>query len=119
MKKLSKTNIGVMKQIKKWVDMKTLENVYKLYVRPYSEYGDLVFDSHDMNKPIIFNLLNPKDDISKEIGVTTCPIFHTMFFPPTRSLISPFFSKNRITTLFFIDFYNVFLLNFLRIVRYH
>ena len=63
----AKTSLGVMKQIKKWVDMKTLENVYKLYVRPHLEYGDLVFDSHDMNKPMIFNLLNPKDDISKEI----------------------------------------------------
>jgi len=47
--------------------MKTLENVYKLYVRPHLEYGDLVFDSHDMNKPMTFNLLNSKDDISKEI----------------------------------------------------
>ena len=39
-----------MKQMKKWVDMRALETVYKLYVRPHLEYGDLVFNSHEIGK---------------------------------------------------------------------
>ena len=30
--------LGVMKQMKKWVDKKTLENLYILYTRPHFEY---------------------------------------------------------------------------------
>ena len=31
----ARSSIGVMKQVKKWVDTKSLENIYKLYVRPH------------------------------------------------------------------------------------
>ena len=55
--KLGKANkgIGVMKQMKKWVDMRALETVYKLYIRPHLEYGDLVFNSYEIGKSEIFN----------------------------------------------------------------
>ena len=63
----ARQGLGVMKQLKKWVDKKTLENVYKLYVRPQVEYGDLVFDHVDLNKSNIFTLRNTNDKISTDI----------------------------------------------------
>ena len=63
----ARQGLGVMKQLKKWVDKKTLENVYKLYVRPQVEYGDLVFDHADLNKSNIFTLRNTNDKISTDI----------------------------------------------------
>ena len=67
--KLGKANkgIGVMKQMKKWVDMRALETVYKLYIRPHLEYGDLVFNSHEIGKSEIFNTFQDSDIISFEI----------------------------------------------------
>ena len=67
--KLGKANkgIGVMKQMKKWVDMRALETVYKLYIRPHLEYGDLVFNSHEIGKSEIFNTFQDTDTISFEI----------------------------------------------------
>ena len=61
--------LGVMKQMKKWVDKKTLENLYILYTRPHFEYGDLVFDNADLNKDArtIFNFRNTNDKISTDI----------------------------------------------------
>ena len=67
--KLDKANkgIGVMKQMKKWVDMRALETVYKLYIRPHLEYGDMVFNSHEIGKNEIFNTFQDSDSISFEI----------------------------------------------------
>ena len=67
--KLGKANkgIGIMKQIKKWVDMRALETVYKLYIRPHLEYGDLVFNAHEIGKSKIFNTFQDSDSISFEI----------------------------------------------------
>ena len=63
----ARKGLGVMKQLKKWVDMKTLENIYKLYVRPHLDYGDLVFDVADLTKTVVFNLKNANEKISTDI----------------------------------------------------
>ena len=41
--KVAKSNqgLGIMIQLKKWVSHKVLEVVFKLYVRPHLDYGDL------------------------------------------------------------------------------
>ena len=56
-----------MKQIKKWVDIRALETVYKLYIRPHLEYGDLVFNAHEIGKSEIFSTFQDNDSISFEI----------------------------------------------------
>ena len=63
----ARSSIGVMKQVKKWVDTKSLENIYKLYVRPHLEYGDLVFEISDLNKTETFSLRNTNEHISTDI----------------------------------------------------
>ena len=47
--KLTKANqgLGIMKHLKKWVPHNTLEVIYKMYVRPHLDYGDIVYDSSD------------------------------------------------------------------------
>ena len=42
--KKARQELGVMKWIKKWVTIETLEQYYKSWVRPHLEYGDLVYD---------------------------------------------------------------------------
>ena len=51
----ARQGLGVMKQIKKWVTQKTLEIVYKMYIRPHLEYGDLVFDKADQRRTSVFS----------------------------------------------------------------
>ena len=48
--KLSKTNsgLGMMKRIMKWVSRKT--QVYKLYIRPHLDYGDILYDISVLDK---------------------------------------------------------------------
>ena len=44
--------------------MQTLENIYKLYVRPHLDYGDIVFDTADLTQTEIFSFKNTNDKIS-------------------------------------------------------
>ena len=50
--KIAKANsgLGVMIQLKKWVSYKVLEVVYKLYVRPHLDYGDVIYHFDNPNK---------------------------------------------------------------------
>ena len=63
----ARRSLGVMKQMKKWIDKNALENPYKLYTRPHVEYGDLVFDNADLNKPDVFTWKNTNDKLSTDI----------------------------------------------------
>ena len=55
--KLAKANqgLGLMIQLKKWVSHSVLEVIYKLYVRPHLDYGDVVYHTADINKTSPFN----------------------------------------------------------------
>ena len=46
--------LGVMKHLCKWVPRRSLEEIYKLYVRPHLDYGDIIYDISDLNKSSIF-----------------------------------------------------------------
>ena len=54
--KLAKANqgLGVLKQLSKWVPRRSLDQIYKLYVRPHPDYGDIIYDVADLNKTSIF-----------------------------------------------------------------
>ena len=45
----AKQGLGIMKQLKKWVSYSVLENIYKLYIRPHLDYGDVVYHTTDIN----------------------------------------------------------------------
>ena len=66
--KLAKTNqgLGMMKHIKKWVSSKTLEQIYKLYVRPNLDYGDILYHSAELGKRTIFTT-DVSNSLSKRI----------------------------------------------------
>ena len=51
----ARQGLGLMKQLKKWVSYNVLESIYKLYVRPHIEYGDIVYDISCLAKTYIFN----------------------------------------------------------------
>ena len=46
----AKQGLGLMKQLKKWVSFNTLEVIYKMYVRPHLDYGDMVYDNGEVLK---------------------------------------------------------------------
>ena len=48
-----------MKQLKKWVSHYVLDVIYKLYVRPHLDYGDIIFHSADVTKIINFENNSP------------------------------------------------------------
>ena len=55
----ARQGLGIMKQLKKWVSCIVLESIYKLYVRPHLDYGDMIYDVAIPNKYSIFNQDNP------------------------------------------------------------
>ena len=44
----------VSNHIKKWVSNRTLEQIYKLYVRPHLDYSDILYHSADLGRESIF-----------------------------------------------------------------
>ena len=42
--KISKASIGMIKKLQSELDRKTLINVYKSFVRPHLDYGDIIYD---------------------------------------------------------------------------
>ena len=58
--KVAKSNqgLGIMIQLKKWVSHKVLEVVFKLYVRPHLDYGDVLYHSCNPQKNSTFELSN-------------------------------------------------------------
>ena len=50
--KIAKANqgLGIMIQLKKWVTYQVLEIIYKLYVRPHLDYGDILYHIANTNK---------------------------------------------------------------------
>ncbi|MCH2389971.1 MAG: reverse transcriptase family protein [Nitrospinales bacterium] len=65
--KLSKAyqGLGVMHQLSKWVPRRSLEEIYKLYVRPHLDYGDVIYDIADINKIGIFTNCCPNSNMEK------------------------------------------------------
>ena len=66
--KIAKANqgLGIMIQLRKWVSVKVLETVYKLFVRPHFDYGDVLYHQSDPNKDEIFEF-SSKHKILKEV----------------------------------------------------
>ena len=61
----ARSGLGLMKQLKQWVSHQVLENIYKLYVRPHLDYGDIVYHhasensnifNHEISHPLMKNV---------------------------------------------------------------
>ena len=65
--KKARQELGVMKWIKKWVTIETLEQYYKSWVRPHLEYGDLVYDRANREGKNAFSDRRSNEDNSVHI----------------------------------------------------
>ena len=69
----ARSGLGLMKQLKKWVSHRVLENIYKLYVRPNLDYADVIYHKA-AQKVSIFNneitdlLMSSVESIQIEAG---------------------------------------------------
>ena len=52
----ARQGLGLMKLTKKWLSHKVLEVIYKAFVRPNLDYGDVVYHCARTDKPSIFEL---------------------------------------------------------------
>ena len=43
----AKRGIGMIKYLSKYVSRDVLDQIYKLYVRPHLDYGDIIYHRHD------------------------------------------------------------------------
>jgi hypothetical protein len=68
----SKQGLGVMQQLSKWVPRRSLEEIYKLYVRPHLDYGDIIFDVADLNKTSIFCNIKSIDGKNRNGPIPSC-----------------------------------------------
>ena len=46
--------IGLLKYLSKYVSKEVLDQIYKLYVRPHLDYGDIIYHKHDPDKQLNF-----------------------------------------------------------------
>ena len=53
----NKNLLGIMIQLKQWASHLVLEVVYKLYVRPHLDYGDIIYHSENPQKDPSLNSL--------------------------------------------------------------
>jgi hypothetical protein len=46
----ARQGLGLLRQLKKWLSSPVLETIYKLYVRPHLDYGDVIYHKANLNK---------------------------------------------------------------------
>ena len=51
--KITGQNIGVLKFLSSYIPLKTLDQIYKLFIRPHFDYGDVIY--HVQNKTNMFD----------------------------------------------------------------
>ena len=50
----ARRGIGLLKHLSKYVSREVLDQIYKLYVRPHLEYGDIIYHKYDPDKQLNF-----------------------------------------------------------------
>ena len=50
----TRRGIGLIKYFSKYVSREVLDNIYKLYVRPHLDHGDIVYRKYDPDKQVNF-----------------------------------------------------------------
>ena len=56
----ARQGLGLLRQLKKWVSLNVLDVVYKLYIRPHFDYGDVVYHTANVDEspPFAFESQN-------------------------------------------------------------
>ena len=63
--KEARQGLGIMIQLKKWVSYRVLDVIYKLYVRPHLDYGDIIYHSANSQKNNIFDFTSNSSILKK------------------------------------------------------
>ena len=50
----ARRGIGLLKHLSKYVSREVLNQIYKLYVRPHLDYGDIIYHKYDPDKQLNF-----------------------------------------------------------------
>ena len=50
----ARRGIGVIRYLSKYVSRDVLDQMYKLYVRPHLDYGDIIYHKHDPDLKLDF-----------------------------------------------------------------
>ena len=50
----ARRGIGLLKHLSKYVSREVLDQIYKLYVRPHLDYGDIIYHKYDPDKQLNF-----------------------------------------------------------------
>ena len=61
----ARQGLGLLRQLKKWVSPPVLETIYKLYVRPHLDYGDILYHSANTNKLTVEDLKSSSELLRK------------------------------------------------------
>ena len=61
----ARQGLGIMIQLKKWVSYRVLDVIYKLYVRPHLDYGDIIYHSANSPKNNIFDFTSNSSILKK------------------------------------------------------
>ena len=62
--------IGMIKCLSKYVCREVLEQIYKLYVRPHLDYGDIIYHKHDPEMHLHFTQKLEQTQYSAALAVT-------------------------------------------------
>ena len=66
----ARREIGMIKCLSKYVCRKVLEQIYKLYVRPHLDYGDIIYHNHDTEMHLHFTQKLEQTQYSAALAVT-------------------------------------------------
>ena len=66
----ARRGIGMIKYLSKYVSLDVLDQIYKLYVRPHLDYGDIIYHRHDPEKIQNFTTRLEQTQYSAALAVT-------------------------------------------------
>ena len=66
----ARRGIGMIKYLSKYISRDVLDQIYKLYVRPHLDYGDLIYHRHDPEKIQNFTTRLEQTQYSPALAIT-------------------------------------------------
>ena len=66
----ARRRIGMIKYLNKHISREVLDQVYKLYIRPHLDYGDIIYHTFDPNMHLEFTKKSEQGQYSAAVAVT-------------------------------------------------
>ena len=66
----ARSGIGIRRYLSKYVSRDVLDQIYKLYVRPHLDYGDIIYHKHDPDMKLDFTKRLEQTQYSAALAVT-------------------------------------------------